>query len=99
MRLREKKNPSWDEIKENNKQNMAKDKEKLKPKREIEVKKSLSQIYLLLLLLLLLFVVKSEVKRWANEVKEHTHTHTHTHTQKDPSWDEIRENDKQNIAK
>ena len=74
---------------------MAKYKEKLKPEREIEVKKSLPQISLLLLLLL--FVVKSEINRWANEIKEHTHTHTHT--QKDPSWDEIRENDKQNIAK
>ena len=74
MRLRKKtkkekeKDPSWDEIKENNKQNMAKYREKLKPEREIEVRKSLPQIYLLLLLLL--FVVKSEAKRWVNKIKE-----------------------------
>ena len=74
--------PSWDEIKGKKKKkipremrlrkkkNMAKYREKLKPGREIEVRKSLTQIYLLLLLLL--FVVKSEAKRWANKIKEHT---------------------------
>ena len=71
---------------------MAKYSEKLKPGREIEVRKSLTQIYLLLLLL---FVVKSEAKTWANEIKEHTQKKK----KKDPSLDEIKENDKQNIAK